>query len=233
MISDGWFLDDEPLREPTGLQVSDYFDEMLGRISAIRASERRVFWHAQEIIALAADYVQVGLENQAVLAAMGKRLRSALIGQTSPEIIATRANGALRRSDVTAQKAGSPRACDGIIADNDRQAAKIAELNRVFIILLDFAEEQARRRKPMFLSHWKTLLGESPRFDSRAVLPGAERVSREVGDRNAMGDYKTLATPRRVTLEGKGEADALRQLEAVAKQLPKRRKAPLAGGGIA
>lgn len=52
----GFTMDDERLRNPPGLGVPDYFDELLERIRDIRASERRMYLRIREILALAADY---------------------------------------------------------------------------------------------------------------------------------------------------------------------------------
>ena len=52
----GFVMDDERLMNPPGPGVPDYFDELLERIRAIRASEKRVYLRIREILALAADY---------------------------------------------------------------------------------------------------------------------------------------------------------------------------------
>ncbi len=50
----GFTMDDERLKNPPGLGVPDYFDELLERIRDIRASERRMYLRVREILALAA-----------------------------------------------------------------------------------------------------------------------------------------------------------------------------------
>ena len=52
-IVKGFTLDDERLSKPDGL---DYFDELLDRIRAIRASEKRFYQKIRDIYALSADY---------------------------------------------------------------------------------------------------------------------------------------------------------------------------------
>lgn len=49
----GFTLDDERLSEPGGIE---YFDELLDRIRAIRASEKRFYQKIRDIYALSADY---------------------------------------------------------------------------------------------------------------------------------------------------------------------------------
>ena len=103
--------------------------------------------------------------------------------------------------------------------------------NWVWPCARNFAEDQARRRKQVFLNDWKARLDDFLRFNERAVLPHAGRVSRETADRKAVDEYEKFAARRRTELEAAGEADALRQLEATARKLPKRKTATPSGGG--
>src|SRR3989344_3078077 len=52
-IVKGFTLDDERLSKPGGM---DYFDELLERIRAIRASEKRFYQKIKDIYSLSADY---------------------------------------------------------------------------------------------------------------------------------------------------------------------------------
>ncbi|SFL12182.1 virulence RhuM family protein [Falsiroseomonas stagni] len=226
----GFVLDDVRLRNPPGPDVPDYFDELLERIRDIRASERRVYLRVREIIALAADYVPGAAETQAVFQVVQNKLHFAATGQTAPELIASRADAAKPNMGLTAQAGARVRKADITVAKNYLTAPEITELNRIVVMFLDFAEDQARRRKQVFLSDWKTRLDDFLRFNDRAVLPNAGRVTREEADRKAAAEYEAYAARRRSALEAEGEAEALRQLEDAAKALPKRRK-PKARGG--
>lgn len=226
----GFVLDDERLRNPPGPDVPDYFDELLERIRDIRASERRVYLRVREIIALAADYVPGAAETQAVFQVVQTKLHFAATGQTAPELIASRADAAKPDMGLTARAGARVTKADITVAKNYLSAPEITELNRIVVMFLDFAEDQARRRKQVFLADWKTRLDDFLRFNDRAVLPHAGRVTREEADRKAAAEYEAFATRRRAALESEGEAEALRQLEDAAKALPKRRK-PKAGGG--
>lgn len=227
----GFVLDDERLRNPPGPDVPDYFDELLERIRDIRASERRVYLRVREIIALAADYVPGAAETQAVFQVVQNKLHFAATGQTAPELIASRADAAKPNMGLTAQAGARLRKADITVAKNYLSAPEITELNRIVVMFLDFAEDQARRRKQVFLNDWKTRLDDFLRFNDRAVLPHAGRVTREEADRKAAAEYEAFAARRRAALEAEGEAEALRQLEDAAKALPKRRKPTTRGGG--
>jgi len=56
-------------------------------------------------------------------------------------------------------------------------------------MFLDFAEDQARRRKQIFLRDWDTRLDDFLRFNERAVLPNAGAMKREEADRRAREEY--------------------------------------------
>ena len=226
----GFVLDDERLRAPPGPDMPDYFDELLERIRDIRASEARVYLRVREIIALAADYAPGAEETQAMFQAVQNKLHFAATGQTAPELIASRANAAKPNMGLTHWKAGTVRKGDTTVAKNYLSAEEISELNRIVVMFLDFAEDQARRRKQVFLKDWATRLDDFLRFNERAVLPNAGRVSRDAADRKAAEEYEKFAARRRAQLEAEGAADALRDLEEAAKTLPKKRKASVPKG---
>lgn len=227
----GFTMDDERLKNPPSPEVPDYFDELLERIRDIRASERRVYLRVREILALAADYTPGAEETQAMFQIVQNKLHCAATGQTAPELIATRADAGKPNMGLTTWKAGSVRKGDVTVAKNYLNAEEISELNRIVVMFLDFAEDQARRRKQVFLRDWKTRLDDFLRFNERAVLPHAGRVSRDTADRKAVDEYEKFAARRRIELEAEGEADVLRQLEATVRKLPKRTKAAPSGGG--
>jgi hypothetical protein len=227
----GFTLDDERLRNPPGPAVPDYFDELLERIRDIRASERRVYLRVREIIALAADYRPGAEETQAVFQIVQNKLHFAVTRQTAPELIASRADAGKPNMGLTSWKAGSVRKGDVTVAKNYLNAEEITELNRIVVMFLDFAEDQARRRKQVFLADWKTRLDDFLRFNERPVLPHAGRVTRDDADRKAAAEYERFAASRRAVLEAEGEAVALHELEEVAKALPKRAKRRAPKGG--
>jgi hypothetical protein len=227
----GFVLDDERLRNPPGPGVPDYFDELLERIRDIRASERRMYLRVREIIALAADYQPDAEETQRVFQTVQNKLHFAVTGRTAPELIAARADAQKPNMGLTAWKGGAVRKGDVTVAKNYLEAREIAELNRIVGMFLDFAEDQARRRRQVFLRDWQARLDDFLRFNERAVLPHAGRVTREEADRKAAEEYERFAARRRAALEAAGEAEGLRQLEAAAKALPEREKAKTPKGG--
>jgi hypothetical protein len=222
----GFVLDDERLRSPPGPGVPDYFDELLERIRDIRASERRVYLRLRDILALAADYAPTEAQTQTVFQAVQNKLHFAATGHTAPELIAQRADPDKPNMGLTAWKGSIVRKGDVTVAKNYLSEPEIAELNRIVVMFLDYAEDQARRRKQVFLSDWPTKLDDFLKFNDRAVLPHAGKVSREAADRVASEAYDAFSARRRAQVEAEGEADLLRDLEDRAKKRPKRDRKP-------
>jgi hypothetical protein len=225
----GFVLDDERLKNPPGPGVPDYFDELLERIRDIRASERRMYLRVRDILALAADHEPSAADTQRAFQIIQNKLHFAATGKTAPELIAERADASQPNMGLTTWKGAVVRRPDVTVAKNYLREAEIAELNRIVVMFLDYAEDQARRRKQVFLRDCQQKLDEFLRFNERDVLPHAGHVTREAADRKAASEYDAFAERRRHEAEHQGEADAIRALEQAAKSLPARK--PRKGGG--
>src|SRR5258708_7297326 len=156
----GFTMDDERLKNPPGKGQTDYFDELLERIRDIRASERRVYLRVREILMLAADYAPSEPETQTFFQTIQNKLHFAATGKTAPELIAGRADSAKPNMGLTAWKGGMVRKGDVTVAKNYLREDEINELNRIVVMFLDFAEDQARRRKQIFLQTWQARLDD-------------------------------------------------------------------------
>ncbi|OYU41716.1 MAG: hydroxyacid dehydrogenase, partial [Burkholderiales bacterium PBB4] len=175
----GFTLDDERLKNPpvAGAAVPDRFDELLARIRDIRASERRMYLRVREIFAMAADYSPSLPETTQFFPFIQNKLHFAVTGKTAAELIAQRADSSAPNMGLTTWKSGSVQKADVKVAKNYLNEAEVSELNRVVTMWLDFAEDQARRRKEVFLKDWAERLDAFLTFNERAVLDGAGRVS--------------------------------------------------------
>jgi hypothetical protein len=225
----GFVLDDERLKNPPGGGVPDYFDELLERIRDIRASERRMYLRVREILALAADYDPKDAEAQKFFQIAQNKLHFAVTGRTAPELIAERADAARPNMGLTTWKGGVVRKGDVTVAKNYLREDEISELNRIVVMFLDFAEDQARRRKQIFLCDWETRLDDFLRFNERAILPNAGAMTREDADRRAHEEYARFEVSRRLDAENAGEAmkmleQAARDAEKVKSPAPRGRK---------
>jgi len=217
-------MDDERLKNPPGKGHTDYFDELLERIRDIRASERRVYLRVREILALAADYDPTEPETQVFFQTIQNKLHFAATGRTAAELIAARANASQPNMGLTSWHSGVVRKGDVTVAKNYLRQEEIEGLNRLVVMFLDFAEDQARRRKQIFLKNWLTRLHDFLNLNERAILPDSGKVSREAAHKRAEEEYERFAARRRSELEARGEADLLNLLDAEVKKLPNRKR---------
>ncbi len=220
-IVKGFVMDDERLKNPpvANSTAPDYFNEMLARVRDIRASERRMYLRVREIFALAADYEPSLPETNKFFSVIQNKLHFAVTGMTAAEIIASRVSHAVPNAGLLSWARDEVRKSDVTVAKNYLKEGEITELNRVVTMWLDFAEDQATRRKQVFMRDWEQKLDDFLRFNEREVLPHAGKVSKKQADELAHAEYEQFAELRREHKESIGEADSIKQLEAAAKQI--------------
>ncbi|EKQ1113439.1 virulence RhuM family protein [Morganella morganii] len=202
----GFVMDDERLKNPPVGQsvVPDYFDEMLERIRDIRASERRVYLRIKEIFTLAADYEPSNKETTRFFQIIQNKLHFACTGMTAAELIASRADANQPDMGLTNYKSGEIRKTDVTIAKNYLREHELKELNRIVNMWLDFAEDQALRRKQVFLQDWDTKLDQFLSFNDRNVLQGAGGISKKAADEKAKDVFDIFDRKRRRLKESEG-----------------------------
>ena len=222
-IVKGFTMDDERLKNPpvAGSALPDYFDEMLERIRDIRASERRMYLRVKEIFAMAGDYDPSWSETSKFFSIIQNKLHYAATGLTAAELIQNRADHSLPNMGLTSWKADDVRKTDVTVAKNFLEEMEIDELNRIVVMWLDYAEDQARRRSQVFMKDWEQKLDEFLRFNDRKVLPNAGKVGKKKADDHAKQEYDRFEQRRREHKEGIGEAELMKELEEAAKSIPK------------
>ncbi len=106
---------------------------------------------------------------------------------------------------------------DVTIAKNYLNEKEIAELNRIVTMYLDFAEDQARRRKVLYMRDWREKLDAFLQFNERDILTDAGRLEKAVADRLALEEYDKFHARR---LVAEADADERDFEEAVKKLKP-------------
>ena len=124
---------------------------------------------------------------------------------------------------LTAWKGDEVRKTDITIAKNYLKEDEIEQLNRIVTMWLDFAEDQAKRRKQVFMKDWEQKQDEFLRFNERRVLPNAGRVSKQTAEDHAKAEFDKYEIHRREHKESKGELQTIRQLVNAAKMLTERK----------
>ncbi|HED12141.1 MAG TPA: hydroxyacid dehydrogenase [Gammaproteobacteria bacterium] len=219
----GFTMDDERLKNPpvAGSSAPDYFDEMLARIRDIRSSERRMYLRVREIFAMAGDYDPSWPETTKFFKVIQNKLHFAATGMTAAELIQRRVDHRLPNMGLTSWKDDEVRKTDVTVAKNYLNQQEIEELNRIVTMWLDFAEDQALRRKQIFMKVWEQKLDAFLRFNERNVLPDAGSVSKKTADEQARQEYERFAAYRRAHKEALGEKDAIKALEDAGRSVEK------------
>ena len=216
----GFAMDDERLKNPPVGQsaVPDYFDEMLERIRDIRASERRVYLRVKEIFTMAADYEPSNEDTNRFFQTIQNKLHYACTHMTAAELIASRVDASKPDVGLTSYKGDEVRKTDVTVAKNYLREDEVKELNRIVNMWLDFAEDQALRRKQVFLQDWADKLDHFLSFNDRDVLSGAGKISKKAADEKAKLEFENFAEQRRRLKEAEGEKINITALKAILKK---------------
>ena len=216
----GLAMDDERLKNPPVGQsaVPDYFDEMLERIRDIRASERRVYLRVKEIFTMAADYEPSNEDTNRFFQTIQNKLHYACTHMTAAELIASRVDASKPDVGLTSYKGDEVRKTDVTVAKNYLREDEVKELNRIVNMWLDFAEDQALRRKQVFLQDWADKLDHFLSFNDRDVLSGAGKISKKAADEKAKLEFENFAEQRRRLKEAEGEKINIAALKAILKK---------------
>ena len=214
-LQKGFAIDDERLKNPPVGTVAapDYFDELLERIRDIRASEKRVYLRVREIFALAADYQPDFKDTTRFFQTIQNKLHFACTGHTAAEIIYRRANASQPLMGLTHTATGHVRKTDIKTAKNYLNQEEVSELNRIVTMWLDFAEDQSKRKKQVFLRDWQEKLDQFLQFNDRNVLQGAGTISKKQADEKAAAEYERYAAAQRAIKEQQGENDIAELLD--------------------
>lgn len=216
-VTKGFVLNDEMLKNgrPFG---EDYFDELLGRIRDIRASERRVYQKITDIFQECSfDYDKDSDIAKRFYATVQNKLHYAVTGHTAAEIVQGRSDPSKPHMGLTSWKGGPEgpvHSTDVTVAKNYLTEEEIRELNRLVTMFLDTAEDRAERHVLTSMADCDELLNGFLTFNGREVLKGlgtrtkstADKIARErfaefqrIQDAEWQNDFEKMAKG----LEGK------------------------------
>jgi hypothetical protein len=192
-IIKGFVLDDERLKQ--GKKFGrDYFEELLERIREIRASERRFYQKITDIYAQCSiDYDPKADITQIFYKTVQNKLHWAITGHTAAELIAERASATQPNMGLTTWKnapKGKILKTDVVVAKNYLSEKEMDELNRIVVMYLDYAENQAKRQIPMMMKDWIDRLDGFLTFNEYAVLKDAGHTSAEIAKKLAESQFE-------------------------------------------
>lgn len=212
----GFVLDDARLKEPGGW---DYFDELLARIRDIRASEKRFYQKIRDIYTTAVDYDKDSDQAQLFFKKVQNKMLWAVTGHTAAELVAGRSDPALPNMGLTTWQGGRVRKQDVTVAKNYLSHEEIESLDRIVVMYLDYAEDQAARRKTVTMQEWADKLDAFLSFNERDVLTHAGKLRADVAERLALERYETFNTARREAAKLAADQEEVAALEQVGHKL--------------
>jgi hypothetical protein len=220
----GFTLDDDRLKQGNQLFGKDYFDELLDRVRAIRASERRFYQKITDIYSQCSiDYDKDAPITQQFYAHVQDKLHYAIHGHTSAELIKLRANASKPLMGLStyknAEKGGLITKSDVTVGKNYLNETELDELNRLVSQYLDFAEGFARRHIPMKMKDWAEKLDGFLTFNAYEVLNNFGNIKRDVAEKIALSEYEKFRAIQ--DKEYKSDFDKVVDKVRVGKQRPK------------
>jgi hypothetical protein len=110
-------------------------------------------------------------------------------GHTAAEIIAKRADANKLQMGLTSHSGKTPKRSDVGIAKNYLNEDELDTLNRIVSVYLEFAELQAKNRRPMHMNDWITKLDDFLRFSDRDILTHAGKIKHEDAITHANAEF--------------------------------------------
>jgi hypothetical protein len=212
----GFVLDDARLKEPGGW---DYFDELMARIRSIRASEKRFYQKIRDIYATAVDYDPKSDQAQMFFKKVQNKMLWAITGHTAAEIIAERSDATQPNMGLTTWHGNRVLKQDVTIAKNYLNHEEMQTLDRIVSFYLDYAEDQAQRRKIVTMQEWSDKLDAFLAFNEREVLTHAGKVRAVVAEKLALERYEAFDAARREAERLQADAEDMAALEQAERQL--------------
>lgn len=178
-ILKGFVLDDERLKNGEKFG-KDYFEDLLERIRAIRASERRFYQKITDIYALSVDYDKNSELTKNFFATVQNKIHWAITGKTASEIVYLEADSKKEHMGLKTWK-NSPKGLilksDTVIAKNYLDEKNIKELEGIVSAYLDLAENRAKRGILMKMSDWVDFINDFLKLSKYPILNDKGKVS--------------------------------------------------------
>jgi hypothetical protein len=121
------------------------------------------------------------------------KLHWAITGKTAAGLISERADASKPNMGLTTWKnspSGKIQKTDILIAKNYLTQKELEALNRIVVMYLDYAENQAERRIPMTMKDWAEKLDGFLKFNEYEVLKDAGKITHEIAKSLAEKEYE-------------------------------------------
>lgn len=210
----GFTMDDDRLKNLGG---GSYWKELLDRIRDIRSSEKVMYRQVLDLYATSADYNPKSAESVAFFKMVQNKLHYAAHGHTAAEVIYQRADAEKPFMGLTTFSGDFPTMQDVTVAKNYLTEDELAILNRIVSGYFDFAEVQAMRHRPMYMSDYVEHLDNLLKSTGEGVLTGAGKVSHAQAMEKARAEYRKYQVQNLSPVE-EAYLESIRSLEQTAKE---------------
>lgn len=211
-IIKGFTMDDERLKGNGG---GAYWRELLDRIRDIRSSEKVMYRQVLDLYATAVDYDPRSGISIEFFKIVQNKLHFAAHGHTAAEVIFNRANAESPLMGLTSFKGDHPTLRDAKIAKNYLSEEELKILNNLVSGYFDFAEIQAMRRRPMYMSDYVQQLDNILSSTGEALLKGAGSISHQQAMEKAEREYR-LFQVRELSPVERAYLETIKELNAKA-----------------
>ena len=210
----GFAMDDERLKNLGG---GNYWHELLDRIRDIRSSEKVMYRQVLDLYATSVDYNPQSAESIEFFKIVQNKLHYAAHGHTAAEIIYERADANKPFMGLTAFSGAFPTAKDITVAKNYLSEDELKILNNLVSGYFDFAEIQAMRHQPMYMSDYVENLDRILTSTGEALLTDAGKISHAQAIEKANAEYKKYQVQTLSPVE-EDYLQTIRAIESVAKE---------------
>ncbi len=183
----GFAMDDERLKNLGG---GNYWKELLDRIRDIRSSEKVMYRQVLDLFATSVDYNPKSSESIEFFKIVQNKLHFAAHGHTAAEIIYERADAEQAFMGLKTFSGDFPTKKDIGIAKNYLDEKELKILNNIVSGYFDFAEVQAMRHNPMYMSDYVEHLDNVLKATGEKLLEGAGSISHEQAMIKANDEYQ-------------------------------------------
>ena len=214
----GFAMDDKRLKEMGG---GGYWYELLNRIRDIRSSEKVLYRQVLDLYATSVDYDPKADESIRFFKIVQNKLHYAAHGHTAAEVIFERADAEKPFMGLTTFPGEQPRKEDVLIAKNYLNEKELKILNNLVSGYFDFAEIQAIKRSPMYMSDYIHHLDLILSTIGEQVLQNTGTISHEQAKQKALGEYQKYHVKTLSPVE-KAYFDSIKKLTAETKKKKKK-----------
>ncbi len=183
----GFTMDDDRLK---GLGGGNYWKELLDRIRDIRSSEKVMYRQVLDLYATSVDYNPKSSESIVFFKMVQNKLHYAAHGHTAAEVIYERANAEQPFMGLRNFSGDFPTLKDIGIAKNYLNEEELKILNNIVSGYFDFAEIQAMRHNPMYMSDYVEHLNNVLKTTGEKLLQGAGTISHAQAIEKATAEYR-------------------------------------------